>query len=819
MNKFSFSIQDIVKHTGGTLHGSATSSCIEHIFIDSRKFTNSDKRLFIAIHGKNHDAHTYIGDLYSKGQRYFLIDDKNFDFSTYPAATFVHTENSILALQQLAAAHRNAFKKTLISITGSNGKTIIKEWLSNCLAKDYKVYKSPKSYNSQVGVPLSLLGLDLNDDIAIIEAGISQPGEMKKLQSIINPDIGIFTNIGQAHSENFSSVEEKVKEKLTLFSKSKQLIYCEDHQAIHKQVCQHFKGIPFTWSKNNSKAFLYVKTIESSETKTTIECNSSKQQHKYTIPFIDEASIENTLHLICTLHALNYTTDYIQRCLNDLRSVEMRLELIEAKLNSLLINDSYSSDLDSLKIALDFLAQQKGNSKTVAILSDLDETGIENKKLYPKLMQLLDNYQIDKIIGIGANFSAYKTLFANCSGYTNTEAFIDNIHREDLADSAILLKGARRFEFEKIAKLLEQKIHETVLEVNLNAISENYHYFKNQLQPKTKVMVMVKAFSYGNGSYEIAHLLEYHKADYLAVAYVDEGIALRKKGITLPIMVLNPDIAQFPVLIQGGLEPEIYSFRQLKAFSRELKKANITDYPIHLKVDTGMHRLGFDSGNLDELMLWLKNHKELKLASVFSHLASSDNSIDKEFTLLQIERYKDICLKLESQLGYRFLKHILNSAGIINFPDAQLDMVRLGIGLYGIGQENLKNCSSLKTMISQIKTVPLGESIGYNRAYVTKENIKIAIIPIGYADGLSRALSNGIGSVYIKNQLAPIVGNICMDMCMIDISHIESLKEGDEVIIWNSQDHILNIAKSLNTIPYEVLTNISQRVKRVFIQE
>lgn len=819
MNKFSFSIQDIANHTNGTIIGSAINSLIEHIFIDSRKFTNSDKRLFIAIKGVNHDAHTYIADLYSKGLRCFLVDDKELDFDKYPAATFVCVDNSILALQQLAAKHRNTFTKPLISITGSNGKTIIKEWLSNCLAKDCKVYKSPKSYNSQVGVPLSLLGLDLGDDIAIIEAGISQSGEMKKLQSIINPDLGIFTNIGQAHSENFNSVEEKIKEKLILFSHSKKLIYCEDHTQIHKQICNSFKGEPITWSKKNKACFLYINSLESSETETTIECISNSIQNKYTLPFTDEASIENILHIICTLLALGYSASYIQHCLADLSSVEMRLELIEAKANSLLINDSYSSDLDSLKIALDFLVQQKGNAKTVAILSDLDETGIENKVLYPKLMQLLDNYQIDKVIGIGANFTAFNALFSNCSGYKSTNEFIENIHHEDLEDSAILLKGARRFEFEKIAKLLEQKIHETVLEVNLNAISENYHYYKNQLKPQTKVMVMVKAFSYGNGSYEIAHLLEYHQADYLAVAYVDEGIALRKKGIQLPIMVLNPDIAQFPILIQQGLEPEIYSFRQLKALSREVIKAGLPHYPIHLKVDTGMHRLGFDSSNIDDLTCWLQNHKEIKLNSVFSHLSSSDNIADKEFSHLQIDRYKDICTKLENKLGYSFLKHILNSAGIINFPEAQLDMVRLGIGLYGIGQANLSNCSSLKTMISQIKTVPMGESIGYNRAYITKENITIAIIPIGYADGLSRALSKGIGKVYIKEQEAPIIGNICMDMCMIDVSHIEDAKEGDEVIIWNSQKHIMNIANSLNTIAYEVLTNISQRVKRVFIQE
>ena len=463
----------------------------------------------------------------------------------------------------------------------------------------------------------------------------------------------------------------------------------------------------------------------------------------------------------------NLDETQLQLNLKLLEPLAMRLELKEAKGNSLLINDAYSSDLDSLKIALDFLLQQSGNAKKVAILSDLDETGIPNSELFPQLLSLLDSYEIEEVIGIGKNFKAFEALFSNCTSFTSTDDFIENRVHFDFKEAAILLKGARRFQFEKIASLLEQKVHETVLEVNLNAISENFHYYKSHVRKDTKVMVMVKAFSYGNGSYEIAHHLEYHKADYLAVAYVDEGIALRKKGIRTPIMVLNPDGSQFKQLIENGLEPEIYSFRQLTSLAQELKKANIKDFPIHLKVDTGMRRLGFESSEIDSVISLISEKDEFKLASVFSHLASTN---DKDFTRIQIDAFNAICNQIEAKIKSPFLKHILNSSGILNYPEAQFNMVRLGIGLYGIGDENLLNCSSLKSVISQIKEVLPGESVGYNRSYYAEDKIRIAIIPIGYADGLNRALSNGVGQVYINGMAAPIIGNICMDMCMVDVS-------------------------------------------------
>jgi len=818
MRSFSYTIEQLAKFCNAKFIGRSSDEVIHQILIDSRKAIHFSHHIFIAIKGIRHDGHQFIDELYKKGFRNFLISDTELATSDYPQAKFLLVDDSLKAFQKIAQGHRLQFEIPVIGITGSNGKTIVKEWLSICLQNQYKVCKSPKSYNSQVGVPLSVLGLNSRDEIALFEAGISQQGEMEKLQNIIQPSIGIFTNIGQAHSENFNSLEEKVQEKLKLFSSVEKLIYCKDHTEIHKLVSQEIKAELVSWSKRDSSAFIYVKSVKAAAEKSILTLIHKEVEKQFSIPFADEASIENCLQVICILASLNIGDKKIQKDLNQLQSLAMRLELKEAKGNSLLINDAYSSDIDSLKIALDFLHQQSGNAKKVAILSDLDETGIPKAELFPKLMSLLDSYEIEQIIGIGNNFTDFQTLFSNSTCFKSTDEFIANSQDFDFSNSAILLKGARRFQFEKIDKILEQKIHETVLEVNLNAISDNFHYYKSLLNKETKVMVMVKAFSYGNGSYEIAHHLEYHNADYLAVAYVDEGIALRKKGIRSSIMVLNPDDAQFKQLIDHCLEPEIYSFRQLKALQHELSKSNLTNYPIHLKVDTGMRRLGFESTEISEVITWISKHQEIRLASVFSHLASSESVEDKDFTQIQIDEFTSICKEIASTIKTPFLKHILNSSGIINFPDAQFDMVRLGIGLYGIGDKSLQNCSSLKSVISQIKEVPAGESVGYNRAYVSDEKIRIAIIPIGYADGLSRALSNGNGQVIINGKRAAIIGNICMDMCMVDISIIDA-QEGDEVIIWDTQKHILDIADNLNTIAYEVLTNVSQRVKRVFVQE
>ena len=818
MSSFSYSIEQLAKFCGAQFKGVNPKTLISQLIIDSRKAKDFSAHLFIAIKGSRHDGHNFIKDLYKKGCRNFLISQSNFNRSDYPEANFLITANSLSAFQDLARSHRLQFNIPIIGITGSNGKTIVKEWLNICLKKSYNTCKSPKSYNSQVGVSLSVIGLKQGHEIGIFEAGISQKGEMMRLKNIIQPSIGIFTNIGQAHSENFESLKEKTREKASLFTEVEKLVYCKDHKEIHEAAIGIHNAQLYAWSSKDNNTFLYVKNIRQKADKSTLTLIHNNTEKVFYIPFNDKASTENCLHVICTLISLNIPSQKIQSGLDELQPIAMRMELKEAKGNSLLINDAYSSDLDSIKIALDFLQQQSGNAKKVVILSDLDQTGMKNSALFPKLIALLETHEVEHVIGIGEAFFESKHLFSNCSCYKNTDQFIENVSLFNLNNSAILLKGARRFKFEKIAKILEQKNHETLLEVNLNGISENFHYYKALLKKETKVMAMVKAFSYGNGSYEIAHHLEYHNADYLAVAYIDEGVALRKKGITTRIMVLNVKGSQFNELINNCLEPEIYSFKQLKTLQVELKKLNLKNYPIHLKVDTGMRRLGFESHEIKTLISLISKQQEIQIASVFSHLASSENSLDKSFTSRQIDQFTSICNDIEAQTNNPILKHILNSSGIINYPEAQFDMVRLGIGLYGIGDEKLQNCSSLKSTISQIKDVPSGESIGYNRSYFTDKATRIAIIAIGYADGLNRALSNKKGCVYIRGEKADIIGNICMDMCMVDISHIEA-KEGDEVIIWNTQKHILNLAKKLNTIPYEILTNVSQRVKRVFVKE
>ena len=817
MTGFSYTIKQLAHFCHAQFKGLDADENILQLVIDSRKVKHHNHHLFVALNGPHHDGHQFIEELYQKGFRNFLIRT-GFKTSDFPEGNFLVVDDTLRAFQNISQNHRLSFQIPTIGITGSNGKTIVKEWLYSSLQDRYKVCKNPKSYNSQVGVCLSVLGLTNRDEIGLFEAGISQSGEMGNLQKIIQPSLGIFTNIGQAHSENFSSLEEKVREKMKLFSETETLIYCMDHDVIHEVISSGSIPKLMTWSRNDPSATVFVKSVIQNGDQSIINIIHEGAEKNFSIPFNDEASIENCLHLICALYILNLQEQEIQNALMRLQPLAMRLELKEAIGNSLLINDAYSSDLDSLTIALDFLQQQSGNAKRIAILSDLDETGMSNPELFTKLAKLLESYKIEQLIGVGDHFLEFSTLFTNCICYKSTEDFIASIPNLNLEKSAILLKGARRFKFEDIAKVLEQKNHETVLEVNLNALSDNYHYFKGLLKKETKVMVMVKAFSYGNGTYEIANHLEYHNADYLAVAYVDEGIALRKKGIRTRIMVLNPDSSQFSQLIEHCLEPEIYGFKQLKLLQGELEKRNLKNYPVHLKLDTGMWRLGFQKSDIKALCSWCVGQKELALASVFSHLASSESKSDRSYTNTQIEKFSSMCEEIESFIKTPFLKHILNSSGIRNYPEAQFDMVRLGIGLYGIGSEKLKNCSALKSVISQIKEVPKGESIGYNRAYYTDKNIRIGIIPIGYADGLNRGLSNGKGHVFIQGKKAAIIGNVCMDMCMIDLSRVDA-KEGDEVIIWNTQTHIYEMANALNTIPYEILTHVSQRVKRVFLQE
>ncbi len=828
MQLLSYSIDQILKITGGKLiTTSPEEQQIADILIDSRRLINPEHCIFIALVTKKNDGHKYIKEVFDKGIRNFIISE--------PAAALEDTncilvENTLTALQKIAAAHRTAFDIPVFGITGSNGKTIIKEWLFQLLSPDYTITRSPKSYNSQVGVPLSVWQLKPETEMGIFEAGISEPDEMGKLQPIIQPTIGIFTNIGQAHSENFIHVQQKVGEKLKLFTKVETLIYTPDYHDIQETIIK--SGIldninTFTWSRKQEANLTITGTSMAGEHQIQISGIYNKQKIAITIPFTDEASVENAIHCWAAMLYFGYKNDVIARRMLGLQPIAMRLELKEGINHCSIINDSYNSDINSLKIALDFLNQQKQHAKKTVILSDILQTGLNENDLYSEIAGLLEQKGVTKIIGIGNTISKQSSKFSmDKLFFASTQEFISKFAFAEFQNETILLKGARVFEFEQISQALQQKAHETVLEINLNALINNLNYYRKKIDPQTKIMAMVKAFSYGSGSFEIANILEFHHIDYLAVAYADEGVELRKAGIKTPIMVMNPDEQSFDAIIKHGLEPEIYNFRSLNLLEEATKSNIIPDnkpVKVHIKLDTGMHRLGFTEDETDALIEKLLQMKLIYVQSVFSHLAASEDPKEDEFSNLQISRFVTMAEKIRAGTDHPILMHILNSAGISRFPHAHFDMVRLGISLYGIsnaGQDkgNLESVSTLRSTISQIKTVKPGETIGYNRQWKAENEMRIATIPVGYADGLNRKLSNGVGRVFIKGEPAIIVGNICMDMCMVDITNIDAA-EGDDVIIFGKEHPITELAVTLETIPYEVLTNISRRVKRVYYHE
>lgn len=801
---------------------------VNTILIDSRNLVNPLGCMFVAIKTSKNDGHHYIHELANKGICNFLISSYSDDL---PDANYIVVEDSLKAIQQIGAYHRKQFDIPVIGITGSNGKTIIKEWLYQMMSPDKKIVRSPKSYNSQIGVPLSVLQMSENDELAIFEAGISEPEEMDNLTKVIQPQIGIFTNIGQAHSENFINLRQKVNEKLQLFIHADTLIYCRDYGDISERInnLQIFRETNLlTWSQQHKDVDLYVLQVKKAIKRTHISAIYHKEEISIQIPFLDAASIENSIHVwLCMLH-LGYTNDIIQKRILSLAPIAMRLELKEGIQQCSVINDSYNSDINSLNIALDFLCQQKQNKKKTIILSDILQSGMNDFELYAEIDKLLVDKGIDQLIGIGPNITREAKMFhIPATFFPSTDDFIHYYPFSNFQKETILLKGARSFAFERILKILEQKTHETVLEVDLSAMVENYNYFRKALPSTTKIMAMVKAYSYGSGSFELANALQYHNVDYLAVAYADEGVELRNGGITLPIMVMNPQAESFDFMIQYNLEPEIFSFRILNQLLRSLDSNLLEDdkkIGIHIKIDSGMHRLGFEFEELKELVKILKNNTTIKVQSVFSHLATSDSENDDAFTHQQIAYYTRCADFLEENLSYSFIKHIANSAAITRFPEAQLDMVRLGIAMYGIASDSaiadkLQNVQTLKTIVSQVKHIKAGESIGYNRSYKAETDMISATVPIGYADGLNRRLSNGIGTMYIHGKPAPIIGMVCMDMCMLDVSKIDDVKAGDEAIVFSSKQHIIDIAEKTQTIVYEVLTGISRRVKRVYFQE
>jgi len=810
-------IRNIVPIIKANWIGQNDVAIIDYISIDSRSLQNDENTLFFALSGPNHDGHVYIEELIQKGVHHFVVT--RIPENVKGKGNFLVVENTLEALQKFAAYYRSLFDFPIIGITGSNGKTIIKEWLNFLLSPDFNIIRSPKSYNSQVGVPLSILGIKEKHNLGIFEAGISTTNEMEKLQKIIQPTIGILSNIGSAHDEGFQSVAEKIKEKLKLFTSVKVLIL-NKNKSISAFVNPKIKT--FSWCSDDKSADVYI-TKKNTDELTVLCVTYQEDTFAITIPFHDQASIENAIHCMMVMLYFGYNQKVIQTRMAQLYPVEMRLKVKNGINNTTIIDDSYSSDFQSLKIALDFLENQKHHKKKTVILSDIFQSGLNNEELYSQVSQLIISNKINRVIGIGETFSQFKNKFINCVAFKNVADFTKAFENLNFENETILIKGARDFHFEEIVSMLEEKTHETVLEINLNAISHNLNFYKSKLAPKTKMMVMVKAFGYGNGGFEIAKLLEHHKVDYLGVAFADEGISLKSAGITVPIMVLNPESTSFSALIQHQLEPEIYSIKGLKAFLKIAEQKKLKYFPIHIKLDTGMHRLGFEEENLTELIQTLKGNETVQIKSILSHMATSDDLKHDAFSKSQIALFEKLSSQLQTSLNIKPIRHILNTSGITNYPEAQYDMVRLGIGLYGISndyeeQKELENVGTLKSIISQIRTIDKGESVGYGRRFIAEKETIIATIPIGYADGIRRSWGQGVGYVVINNKQAKIVGSICMDMLMVDVTNIDC-KEGQTVIVFGENPTVNFMAKQLNTIPYEILTSISQRVKRVFFRE
>jgi alanine racemase len=798
---------------------------INWLLTDSRSLSFPDESLFFAIKTSRNNGHNYITELYQQNLKYFVVSEMRPEFEKMVDAVFLLVDDTLKALQTLAAAHRASFNIPVIGITGSNGKTVVKEWLYQLLSADYAITRSPRSYNSQIGVPLSVWSLNENTQLGIFEAGISKMQEMERLEPIIQPTIGLFTNLGEAHQENFTGLKQKCEEKLQLFKNAEILIYCSDNKLVEISIAQsEFKGKLFSWGKSD-KAIVQILITEKSALKTAVTFKYEGTESSVVIPFTDEASVENALQCVVAMLYLNIEPAVIAKRILLLEAVAMRLEVKEGVRDCLIINDSYNSDLNSLSIALDFLNQQstaKKLSKTL-ILSDILQTGQTSTELYKTVSKLIQNKSVQQIIGIGTEISKNADKFRDAKKifFENTEEFLKSSVIREFQQEIILLKGSRRFHFEDISEKLELVTHETTLEVNLNALVDNLNYFRSKLRPETKMMCMVKAFAYGSGAVEVARTLQHHRCDYLAVAVADEGAELRREGIRIPIVVMNPEKGSFGMIFDNKLEPEIYSFRLLDAFIASTEKLGLTDYPIHIKIDSGMHRLGFEPQDMPQLLAKLKNQTQVKVRSVFSHLSGSDEAKFDAFTKQQMATFTACADQLSATFSHHIMRHILNSAGIERFPEYQFDMVRLGIGHYGISSlpdANLKQVCALKTIILQIKDVKAGETVGYSRKGIVNADKRIAVIPIGYADGFDRKLGNGVGEVYINGQRAKVIGNVCMDLVMIDVTNI-SANEGDIVEIFGDNLTISEVADWLKTIPYEVLTSVSRRVKRVYFQE
>ena len=819
-----YSVEKVTTLIGARRVGN-TDTNIGWLLTDSRSLCFPEETLFFAIKTGRNDGHKYIPELYKRGVRNFVVERVPEDAgSLFPGSNFLKVVKPVEALQRLAERHRDEFNIPVIGITGSNGKTVVKEWLYQLLSPSFTITRSPRSYNSQVGVPLSVWLMHERTQIGIFEAGISEPGEMASLHDIIQPTIGVITNIGDAHQENFATLADKCNEKLKLFHDAKVIVYPADDTVIDSCIkSSNFKGVRLSWSTTDKDAALYVKDISKKDICTTVSYIYKGKEGQYTLPFIDEASINNSVTCAAVALHLGLSTETIAGRMEDIEPVAMRLEVKAGQHGCTLINDSYNSDINSLDIALDFMNRRPDHAgrKRTLILSDICQSGKEGDDLYKEVSALAKERGVEKFIGIGPDIMEHagcidieeKYFFNGTSEFAASKIF------ESLRNEVILLKGARNFGFDRLTELLEQKVHETILEVNLDAVVNNLNHFRSFLKPTTKMVCMVKANAYGSGAVEVAKTLQDHRVDYLAVAVADEGVTLRKAGITANIMIMNPEMTAFKTMFDYDLEPEVYSFRLLDTLIAAAGKEGITGYPVHIKLDTGMHRLGFNpEKDIDELITRLKGQNAIIPRSVFSHFVGSDSDDFDNFSAMQFERFDKASLKLQNAFTHKILRHIDNSAGIEHFPERQLDMCRLGLGLYGIDSRDnsiINNVCTLKTTILQMRRVPKEETVGYSRKGRLTRDSMIAAIPIGYADGLDRHLGNGHGYCLVNGKPAPYVGNICMDVAMIDVTGIDC-KEGDTVEIFGNNLPVTVLSDILGTIPYEVLTAVSDRVKRVY---
>ncbi len=804
-------------------------SRVTRLLTDSRSLTFPEETLFFAIRTGHGNGHKYINELYGRGVRNFVVESAE-GFDTANDANFIIVTDSLAALQRLAAHHRAQFNIPVVGITGSDGKTIVKEWLYQLTAGNYNVTRSPRSYNSQIGVPLSVWMMDGESTLGIFEAGISQKGEMEQLQRIIRPTIGIITNISNAHQENFTTLQEKCYEKLQLLKECDTIIYNADNAILSQCIAaSSLTANVIAWSKCDPNSPLYIESVEKEEKGTTVCYRFGALSDSYHIPFVDEASVEDSISCLAAALQLMIPSAAIAGRMAQLEPVAMRLEVKEGKRGCLIINDSYNSDTASLDIALDFMERRCNAApelKRTLILADIRQSGESAATLYSKVIGCLSEHRIEKFIGIGSDIPSqaeyFKATGIECHFFNSTEALLSSPLIREIHNECVLIKGSRSFHFEDIAEVLEKKVHQTILEVNLSALRNNLNYYRNSLDAATRTICMVKASAYGAGALETGRTLQECNVDYLAVAVADEGAELRKEGITTGIIVMNPEPSSFGTLFDNKLEPEVYSFGMLKALIEAAGREGITDFPVHIKIDTGMHRLGFLPEEIPELVDILKRQNALTPRSIFSHFAGSDSPLFDSFSQEQKRRFDTAAETLQQAFKHRILRHICNSAGIERFKESRMDMVRLGIGLYGISpigeNRNLQPISTLKSIILQIHDVPANETVGYSRKGVLARDSRIAALPIGYADGLNRRLGNGRGYCIVNGQKAPYVGNICMDVCMIDVTDIDC-HEGDSVEIFGPNLPVTTIAEWLETIPYEVLTSVSERIKRVYYSD